>query len=149
MPSSGLEPALFDSAVEVLETMFFTSVLGDASDLPTDTSWVSAELSFRGTRSGRFGVTVAAPAARIIAANFLGRQEELIFEAETGEVVCELANMLCGSVLSRLETEATFELSNPRLALEERGAPEQPAFSRLLAIPEGLLALRLELEQPR
>ena len=33
-----------------------------------------------------------------------------------GEVVCELANMLCGSVLSRMDATAVFELSCPELA---------------------------------
>ena len=41
-------------------------------------------------------------------------------EAQIGQVVCELTNMLCGSVLSRIEKDTLFDLSSPRLTGETR-----------------------------
>ena len=38
-------------------------------------------------------------------------------------MVCELANMICGSVLSRVESSTTFRLATPRILAFERGSP--------------------------
>ncbi|HSW51041.1 MAG TPA: SIS domain-containing protein, partial [Bryobacteraceae bacterium] len=116
MPENELSSMLADSAAEVLETMFFTSTTGDGEP-PTAVGEpnIRARLSFRGEPPGRFGVCASVETGRRIAASFLGTEEEEVTEAQIGEVVSELANMLCGSVLSRLEKETRFELSHPEI----------------------------------
>src|SRR6516165_5606341 len=107
-----LQQIFLESAGEVLETMFFTGIESEgAGELPA--AQVSSELVFRGVRSGKFGVQVPLETGLQIAANFLGA--DAVTRAQVDEVVCELCNMLCGSVLSRLEAGARFELLHPEV----------------------------------
>lgn len=147
MQRSELEQMLFDSAAEVLETMFFTSLMGYAAPEICEEEWISGTLSFRGTTSGRFGVRLPPVIGRKLAASFLGVDKESLSELQTGEVICELANMLCGSVLSRLEKETRFELHRPELGLKETGCRDDGRkVCRVLQLEDGPLAMWLELE---
>jgi CheY-specific phosphatase CheX len=113
--AEGTGAVLRDAAQQVLETMFFVV----PSEAPAGAAEaggprLAARIAFRGEPPGVFAVSLPEPAARTIAANFLGAEteSELPFES-VWEVVAELANMICGSVLSRLETESKFELDAP------------------------------------
>ena len=148
MAVSELDQMLADSAAAVLENMFFTTPTGDADPAENPQGpWMSARLSFHGNPSGRFGIRTPLETGRKIAASFLGVEEDTVTESQAGEVICELANMLCGSVLSRLEEGIRFELSHPELDSDEAACPEGPTASRLVGLEEGPLALWLELEQ--
>ena len=150
MPANELDQMLFDSAVEVVESMFFTSLAGDAEPSAASTGpWISARLTFHGDPSGRFGVRTPTETGRKIASSFLGLEESAVTEAQTGEVICELANMLCGSVLSNMEKETSFELAHPELDPPETGSPEGYTASRVFGLEEGPLTVWLELEQAR
>jgi CheY-specific phosphatase CheX len=111
--------ALRDSVDEVLEKMFFAETLGEASgadqaeDSPHGT--IAVELAFEGEPSGSMCLRLTADAAREIAADFLGMEGAEISINQISEVVRELANMICGSVLSRVESAATFRLGVPRI----------------------------------
>jgi len=146
--TSEMDQVLSDTAIEVLESMFFTSVAGEAA--PGESSqgpWISARMSFQGKPAGRFGIRTELETGRKIAASFLGIEEEALTEAQTGDVVCELANMLCGSVLSRLEEDSGFELAHPEVDPPEAGCPECPTARCALELEEGRLAVWLELEK--
>ncbi len=124
MPVTELEATLADAATDVLETMFFTAMTEATDEAPVpDESWISASLTFHGKPSGGFGVSVPAATGRKIAANFLGTDEDMATEAQIEQVVCELTNMLCGSVLSRIEKDTLFDLSSPRLRGEPGPSP--------------------------
>lgn len=123
MPDS-LQLVLQQSVGDVLEKMFFIRSLGDADEgraLPEGE--VTAHLSFEGEPSGSLTLRVTCEAARSISADFLGSEEEDLNQQQVGEVVCELANMICGSVLSRMESAATFRLAPPELGEGEREEP--------------------------
>jgi CheY-specific phosphatase CheX len=137
---------LSDAAIEVLESMFFTSVL-EATDSVEHSveGWVSAQLSFRGTPPGRFGIRTSPEASRKLAASFLGQEEDSITETQFGDVICEMANMLCGSVLSRLEKDSLFELSQPKV-----GPAEMPACVSAVcgfSLEEGPMEVWLAIEE--
>jgi CheY-specific phosphatase CheX len=143
-----MDQALADSAVEVLESMFFTSRAEDG--VPSENShgpWISARLWFRGNPPGRFGIRTPLETGRKLSANFLGLEEDEIEESQIGEVVRELANMLCGSVLSLLERDSRFELSGPEIDAPEVCCPKSPTARRTLELAEGPLAMWIELEQ--
>jgi len=147
MPGNDPEQILLESASEVLETMFFTTLVGDAAEVPSE-AILSARLAFRGRPSGRFGLSVGTGTARKIAGNFLGIEEESLSEGQIGEVVCELANMLCGSVVSRLAKGSHFELLQPELQTQEAAPPaESSRISRVVELEEGTVGMWLELEQ--
>ena len=112
-----------ECCAEVLETMYFTTVLGSESldtlpgNLPGSDRALEFSLDFVGDISGRFGVHLEPATARSLAANFLGEPEAAISQTEVDEVTCELANMLCGSVMSRVEGEHSFSLSHPEAGI--------------------------------
>ncbi len=126
--SDSLQFVLQQSVEDVLEKMFFIRSLGDAEEGPgLPEGEVTAHLSFDGEPSGSLTLRVTREAARSISADFLGAEEEDLNEQQVGEVVCELANMICGSVLSRVESAVTFRLAQPELGeeneREERASP--------------------------
>lgn len=147
MQPTDLDNILQTSTQEVLETMFFTSLPEEgesAGVLPAAAPPVSSSLSFRGTPSGVFQVDVALPAAQSLAVNFLGDEDQPVSDAKVGQVVCELANMLCGSVLSRIGSESSFDLSHPELkALVSGGATARRSFE----LPEGILTVAVQLQE--
>jgi len=120
MPDIELEDALHSSAEEVLEKMFFVQPL-DEESRPADEPGpvLAVKLTFEGSPAGSLTLSVTEKAARQIAADFLGEDEPGLSSRKVQEVVCELANMICGSVLSRVESHTTFRLAAPRLLVAE------------------------------
>ena len=165
MEPNEIQIGLAAAVEEVLETMCFTSVLssgegaapasieGTASagceatvpDAATPTC--TAALRFKGDPSGGFRVSVPRSLARAVGAGFLGCEEMEVSDSQAEEVVCELANMICGTVLSRLESEATFQITHPELVPRERGAGfEDAGIQRWFDLGDGILTVSLELQ---
>ena len=110
--------ALRDSVEEVLEKMFFAQTMGEcpvdpAEGQPADE--IAVSLAFQGEPSGLFWLRLTTVAARQIAADFLGIDEPEISGIQTSDAIRELSNMICGSVLSRVESAATFQLGAPQI----------------------------------
>jgi hypothetical protein len=142
-----LIPHLQAALAEVLETMFFTSIVDseDGPGVPAGAPMLFSRLNFSGVPSGVFEIGIAPDAARALATAFFGEEDQEITEARTGEVVCELANILCGSVLSRIARGAIFELSRPEIAA---GQMEAPAVRLGFELPEGRAASAIRFEEP-
>jgi CheY-specific phosphatase CheX len=104
---------------EVLDAMYFTTLLGSTTleslpaEVPGADPVLAFSLQFVGDISGRFGLRLEPAVARSLTANFLGEQDTDVSAVEVSEVAGELANMLCGSVMSRVEGEHSFALSHP------------------------------------
>jgi CheY-specific phosphatase CheX len=124
MTESALQKALADSISETLDAMFFTSCLEAAGARPGHELELAARVGFEGRQPGSLTVRMAAGAARAIAAAFLGEDEAAVSERQIADVLCELTNMICGFVLSRVECAEEFRLGEPRLA--PAGALEAP-----------------------
>ena len=75
----------------------------------------TAALRFTDDPSGGFRVSVPRTLARAVGAGFLGCEEMEVSDPQAEGVVCELANMICGSVLSRLENKAIFQITHPEM----------------------------------
>jgi CheY-specific phosphatase CheX len=136
---------------EVLETMFFTGVDGPArAGGSAGVPRLAARLGFEGTPSGVLTLSVSEPVMRALAANFLAAEEgETLSAGQLGSVVCELANMICGSLLSRVKTEEHFRLSSPELIPEGAPGPAEPPSQSLVVsdgVGEGVVDLWLALE---
>ena len=103
---------------------------------------MAARIRFLGAPSGTFRLWIEPPAAARLAAGFLALEDGAQAGERAAEVALELANIVCGSVLSRLEAGAAFSLEAPDLSGE---APGQDAVWALLGADEFLgLALVLE-----
>jgi CheY-specific phosphatase CheX len=118
MDNLEIQRALEQSATEVLEQMFFINPVA----LPPQASAPAAgallvQLAFDGDPPGRLFMHLPMEAAANIAANFLGDDPGAVSRQQISEVAGELANMICGAVLSRTESTAAFRLASPRVWL--------------------------------
>ena len=85
--------------------------------------------------------------ARVMAANFLGLDENDIAESQVAEVTCELTNIICGSVLTRLEHGARFELLHPEIDPKNTDWRQlDQAFGCTFGIDEGSLTVWIAVE---
>jgi len=134
------------AAADVLETMFFSPVLDEApvSETPCEAA-LAARLQFSGARSGGFTVRVTGGAARVIAANFLAEETAEPTPDQVQEVICELANMMCGAVLSRLDRDAHFDLTTPAL-VDPLAIAMPDTTSRAFDIGDGEVAVFLHVD---
>ncbi len=135
---AAVSSAFTDATINVLETMFFTSVTGD-STAADGRSALGAEVRFRGTTHGSMALSLPEESARNMAHAFLGVEpDEPLPPERVQEMVCELANMICGCALSHLGKGAAFDLH----------VAEAPALDtttsgwRFLNLEDGVLAVR-------
>src|SRR5207245_6540315 len=108
---------------------------------------------FQGTPPGRFGIVISDPVARTLASNFMGSDDgKRLLPAQVGGVIGELTNMICGAVLSELESNANFDLGAPEWIHVRGGEPcpditaGSPSICRF-EFSEGALILFLAFEE--
>jgi CheY-specific phosphatase CheX len=132
-------------AEHVLDTMFFMTVLSHSDSAPETALPVCAWLEFRGEPSGSFGINLSEPAARVIGANFLGAEPEELTAGQISEVVRELANIVCGAILTRVHGDNLFELTAPELQDSERAAAAAArGISRTFDVGDGVIQAYLQ-----
>lgn len=147
MTPTGVSGALREAVDEVLETMFFVQAEGEAAAGRPPEELVAARVSFEGIPSGTLSLRIALRAAHDMAADFLGEEASEVAPGRTLEVIGELANMICGSVLSRVESENTFRLSEPVAAVETGTVVHIPdgAAAHNVELSGGALSVRIEI----
>jgi CheY-specific phosphatase CheX len=143
------EPTLRASTVEVLQKMFFICeaaelVSGGGNAAPE----IAVRLIFEGSRPGWLALRIGKAAARSIAADFLGEEEETLTDRQAEEMACELANMICGSVLSHTATEIVFRLSPPSVVPPGAWVEPHGAAVHRVALAKGALAIFMKAEIP-
>jgi hypothetical protein len=145
MQQSEIGGVMLSATSQTLETMFFTGVESELepaeakSELGPD-AW-SVEVGFNGNPSGAFWLELPETTARALADSFLGAFGDEVPNEKVREVAFELANMLCGSVLSHFGGDCTFLLEPPRWA-----KPEACTVARYVRAPEGVLGILLRLQ---
>jgi CheY-specific phosphatase CheX len=118
---------------EVLDTMYFTTVLDATAEETLDLLHpgdFAFTLDFAGDVSGNFGLHLDYSTAYSLASNFLGEDGGELPNVEVGDVVGELANMLCGSVMSQVPSTHKFVLSHP---MQIKSPPELEREDKLIA----------------
>jgi two-component system, chemotaxis family, chemotaxis protein CheY len=152
----GFDAALRESVAEALEEMFFVTDLEECDPgASSPDPMLLALVDFTGAPSGQLMLRASLSAARSLAADFLGEAEDAIGDSQVTDVFAELANIVCGAVLTRTEGACTFCLSSPRvLSLEENsGYIEYPSTEAagkqseyVVDLPNGPLAVLLRTE---
>ena len=148
MMATCLADALHEAVEDVLEKMFFAEAAPMDAETGPPEELVAARVDFEGSPSGRLNLRITVPAARALAADFLGEEASDLSPDATAEVIGELANMICGSLLSRVESDTAFRLSAPVVAFETGPLVREsdgPA-SRLAALESGALRVCLVCE---
>ena len=147
MSESEMRQALRAAVDEVLEKMFFAETLGECHACDAQCAAgekLGVSLTFAGKPSGFLLLHMSAMAARQIAADFLGADEPSVSAQQTSEVVCEMANMICGSVLSRVESATTFQLGAPHVVAASAEAMANSSGTRYcVQLTNGRLAVHL------
>jgi CheY-specific phosphatase CheX len=150
MGDLALERALTECTEQVLEQMFFAQPVKEPvspdSSRAGDSSHISVDVGFIGEPSGRLVLCISKPAARSIAADFLAEDEAVLSEKEVGEVICELANIICGSVLTRVESRTSFRLGSPRILFQVPEPQIRPAAVRSLDLWNGNITIAMTTE---
>ena len=125
MQASDFKTLVAECCGEVLDAMYFTTVLETSSHQGAQAIAAGDALAFtlryEGDVQGIFGVSLDPAMARTLASNFLGEEEGALTLVEIAEVIGELTNMLCGSVVSQVKGSRKFALSHPEpLAADKR-----------------------------
>jgi CheY-specific phosphatase CheX len=142
MPAMTARAECEAALIEVLETMFFELPLDapQPASAPPEQD-VAATAVFSGDLEGELSLACSHWTMRRLAASFLGREDDsTVTEAEMRQVACELANMICGNALSRIEPHGRFRIATPELRMPEGGAREWIAFP----LESGVISMRLE-----
>ncbi|MHC4637697.1 MAG: chemotaxis protein CheX [Planctomycetota bacterium] len=114
-----LNKVLIESAKEVFETMVFMD-LAEAEEPDQDIEgWtLLGSITFKGGMEGCLAICCSTSCAQAIAINMLGIDTtEQLTEEDTCDAIGEIANMVMGSVKSRLsEKISNIEVSIPSVA---------------------------------
>lgn len=144
------ERLLAESAEDVLETMFFTCRAEEAPEDAAADPGPVVEVRFRGKPPGLFRLRLGLRAAAELAASFLGAASpEEVTQTEVDNVLRELANVICGRALSRIESDSTFDLSSPETLPGAPAAPTGCSAYCLVPLDTGQLEVWLALETLR
>ncbi len=147
-----ISEALTESVETVLETMFFVLPEGDTEVVVyhQESPLLHVGLTFRGEWCGTLELTAPLNSAKALASSFAGVSEpEEVTEEEAAEVIRELANMVCGSTLSRLAGNKIFDLDSPRMLdspISSSDAPSTTTTTRILNLGFGVVAFTLKIE---
>jgi CheY-specific phosphatase CheX len=143
------EELLVSCAETALEVMFFTASVAPAESfeqMPRDC--IRARVDFLSRPSGYLEVAIGREAARHLAANLAGIELDEVAVEQTEQTVCELANIVCGFVLSKSEEERGFKLLEPRLvssAVDESGNAPAALVRRRIETEYGSIFLAISL----
>jgi hypothetical protein len=153
--TEAIADVLFSSAEDVLGTMFFTPVVERIESSSEFECHASVRLCFLGGSHadpseprGHLDLEVSRDAAQLIASNFLAAGGS-VPSYRVDDVLCELANVICGNVMSRLASDQGFSLLSPELTpRRQEGWPGARVFEERLELERGWLTLRFGLVHP-
>jgi CheY-specific phosphatase CheX len=148
MHDVNLDAALRESVAQALEEMFFVYDIDEAEPgARASGPELIARVDFKGEPSGSLTLRAGLDSARSLAADFLGEEEHAVSAGQTADVFTELANIVCGAVLTRTESYCSFHLSPPRILSSPEGdlQPEHDV-EYAVSLPNGPLAAFLKTE---
>ena len=149
MTDPSIREALSSAVAGVLESMFFLEALPEAAEPCAEDESVTVGVTFEGDPPGCFHMRIARRAAGTIAADFLGLDADSLTPQQSTDVTLELANMICGAVLSRIESSAIFRLGAPQIE-SGAGGPLPPAEETRYTVEtgSGTLTVAIRMEAP-
>ena len=142
---SELEDLLGIATEEVIETMFYSAVFGPGTEA-AEGPYLSAEVTFTGSRSGALEVSAPQSTATVLAAAFLGENADSVADTQVPAIIGELANVMCGVVLGRLEQGGQFAIAPPQVSRMEGPAASHRGVRRVFEIEEGTVSIGLTLD---
>ncbi|HEX3875748.1 MAG TPA: chemotaxis protein CheX [Bryobacteraceae bacterium] len=145
MTNTRFDSALRQSVLTALEEMFFVCDLEECDyNAHAPGTEVIMRVDFTGAPSGWLTLRAGLESIRTLAADFLGEDESSLGDPEAVEVFAELANIICGAVLTRAGSDRIFRLSSPQVVNSEGDSQADAAYA--VALTTGPLAVRLQTE---
>jgi CheY-specific phosphatase CheX len=141
-----LSMLLTEAAEEVLENMFFSGVMGEMEDMGSeaDAERLSATVTFAGSSVGELTVSATPSTLAVLAAGFLGAEDDSVADAQVMSVAGELANVLCGAVLGHMNPKGSFVISPPEITEAGGASPvREMELHRRFELMEGDLSVGL------
>jgi CheY-specific phosphatase CheX len=143
MSERELKHLLAPAVDDVLEMMFFSETFGPC-ELDSSGAGLEANVAFAGETSGSVGVRISQASARCLTASFLGESEDALTGTQIAQVVCELTNMLCGCIVSKMTSQGCFNLDSPELPCKQREqSKDTSVIQQSFAIEHGTLTVLL------
>jgi len=136
--------ALTAAVNEAMEAMFFDAAEPEPDPCGAEEAdAIVCRVHFHDAMEGEFRMAMPRETATALASSALAVEAADVAPAQAEQTVCELANIVCGAALSRLEPGSELRLGAPEivpaLRLHEDGAVHQ--HYRLL---DGCLALTMQ-----
>jgi CheY-specific phosphatase CheX len=144
-----LDDFLVSSTGEVLEKMFFTEIDSSGTDGTIETAQpIRVEVRFSGPWTGALRMLIDEEPARCLGTTLTCAEIDEFTRECCTQVAGEMANMICGGFLSRIEPDATLDLSTPEEVRDVPAPEEAPVYSarRWFCFPEGRLWIELVLD---
>jgi hypothetical protein len=152
MMTESIPDLLAACAEDVLGTMFFTPVIGrlETGEPPH----LTIRLCFlagsgrdeqveASAPAGHMDLEVSREGAQCIASSFLAA-EGPVPEFRVNDVLCELANVVCGNVLSNWASQSGFSLLSPEVIRHSRDEwPNVRCYEDSFELEQGWLKLKL------
>jgi CheY-specific phosphatase CheX len=114
-----VEQTLKEAAQFVLEAMFFAESEPVAAPDSPQPGQISVHVSFQGECRGNLAIAMPESYGRAMTASFEGLPDiDNIPAVAVGQVAAELANMICGATLARLNRDGLFTLNSPLVTHE-------------------------------
>jgi hypothetical protein len=134
---------------EVLETMFFSTAAPVDCRHSVPEKWLSSRVRFESAAlTGELTAMLSPELARSIAAGFLGEDSQEVGAQNAELVSCELANMICGTLLSRFHPDSQVALGAPELAAAGFG-DGSAGVHQCFETPDGRLSITLRIDGQR
>ena len=134
-----LMEAMTTSISEVLETMFYLSIeIYDLSKLENteileEEKITGCKLLFKGPLSGHILLYAPKSLLVIMAENFMGLNKNEITQTYTNGIICEINNMVAGSIFTKYNGRQIYNLGIPEIL------PENKIPTNLFENNEGVL----------
>jgi CheY-specific phosphatase CheX len=147
-----LDDFLVSSTGEVLEKMFFTEIDTSGTDGTIETAQpIRVEVRFSGSWTGALRMLIDEEPARCLGTTLTCAELGEFPRECCTQVAGEMANMICGGLLSRIEPDANLALTTPEEVADVPAAEQTPAYSarRWFCFPEGSLWIELVLDPSR
>ena len=146
-----IEHTLAEVTGGVLETMAFALVMPEVDDADTSEAMTRATVRFDGAFGGVLTLSIASSQLPELAGNMLGLEDEPPEDEQQQDALGELANVVCGNVLTALAGPKTvFDLQRPEVAEGEppTDAPAEGAlWSARVMLDEAPVATTLILDK--
>lgn len=152
------------SAEEVLETMFFTQVVGKRQPEPDaaarEKPYLTVRMCFLGGAEnagasataqpgGHVDVEVSRDGAQWIASSFLAADDGSVPQHKVADVICELTNVVCGRIMSQIASVSGFTMLSPEvIRSSSQEWPHAVGYEESFQLERGWLTVRLGLTEP-